>query len=182
MIKEEFFKRLHESQYPVVVDFWAPWCMPCRAIEPVMEKLSLEYAGRVDAWKINADKEPDLLRALHLYGIPTLIAYHQGQEISRHTGTGSAASLGALFEAALSGKRPERAEPAPVDRLLRLGAGLALIGLAVLGGLSGLDWVIATAGALVMFTAVYDRCPIYRMVSSRLKEYLRGAPSDSLNS
>lgn len=157
----------------MVVDLWAPWCGPCRALKPAIETLGQEYSGQVQVWKINADEEPDLLRSLRIYGIPTLIAFHAGQEIGRRTGVASAEELHSLFEAALSGNRPVRVEPAPVNRILRLGVGLALVGLAVLSGLSGVHCLLAGIGGLIMFTGVYDRCPIYRMVSTRLKEVIR---------
>jgi thioredoxin len=173
MKEDEFNEKLRTSPRPVIVDFWAPWCIPCRAIAPVLEKLGEEYSGRVDVWKINADLEPEILRSLHLFGIPTLIAYHNGQEVGRRTGAASAATLATLFESALSGRKPERSQPAVVDRLLRLGAGFALIGLAMLGGLSCMRWILAGVGALIMFTAVYDRCPIYRMITTQLKETFR---------
>jgi hypothetical protein len=82
-----------------------------------------------------------------------------------------------MFEAALSGSRPLRVETAPVDRFLRLGVGLALVGLAVLSGLSPVRWLLAGIGGLIMFTGVYNRCPIYRMVSIRLKEIFRKNPA-----
>ncbi len=170
MTEKEFFERLRSNPHPVVIDFWAPWCMPCRAISPVMEKLGMEYAGRVDLWKINVDEEPELIRSLHIIGIPTLIAFREGREVARHIGAASATVLAGLFESALTGRKPERSGPAAVDRVLRLVAGLALVVLAFMSGLPVLQWGVAGLGALVMFTAVYDRCPIYRMVSGNLRK------------
>ena len=173
MIEKNFFERLRNNPRPVVVDFWASWCIPCRAIAPAVEKLGGEYTGRVDLWKVNADEQPDLLQSLRIYGIPTLIAYRDGQEVIRHSGSASATVLASLFETALTGEKSVRNGPKNTDRFMRLGAGLALIGLAILKVQSGIQWVLAGVGALIMFTAVYDRCPIYRMVSMRLKEVFR---------
>jgi len=170
MSEKSFIERLRINPRPVVVDFWAPWCAPCRAIGPVVEKLGEDYAGRVDLWKVNADEQPDLLRSLRIYGIPTLIAYHDGREVGRRTGAASAMVLSFLFESALNGEKPELKGLELNDRFLRLGAGLALVGLAILGGLSGARLLMAGLGAVIMFTAVYDRCPIYQMASMRLKE------------
>ncbi len=161
------------------MDFWASWCGPCRSIEPAAKQLEADYAGRVDLWKVNADQAPDLLRALHVFGIPTLIAFRGGQEVVRRTGAISVGVLAALFESALTGRRPERNVPSSVDRLLRLGSGLALIGLTCLGGATGMRLFLAGTGALVMFMAVYDRCPVYRMVSARIREIFLGSANRS---
>jgi thioredoxin len=179
MIEKDFVERMRSNPLPVVIDFWAPWCAPCRLIGPVVEKLGEKYAGRVDLWKVKADEQPDLLRSLHIYGIPTLIAFHEGVEINRRTGAASALALSALFESALSGKKPEQKGPELNDRFLRLGAGLALLGLAIFSGLSGMHLLLAGLGAVIMFTAVYDCCPIYRVVSMRLKEWFQQNPTSS---
>ena len=168
-----FLERLRNSPRPVVVDFWAPWCGPCRAIGPVVKKLGDEYAGQVDVWKVNADEQPELLRDLRIFGIPTLIAYHQGQEVTRRTGAASSGALAGLFTAALAGVKPAQAGPAPLDRMLRLGAGAVLVGLAVWWGLAGANLLLAGLGAVILFSAVYDRCPIYKVVSARVGELVR---------
>jgi len=170
MSKVTFLENLRKNPRPVVLDFWAPWCMPCRAAAPVVRKLGEDYAGRVDLWKVNADEQPDLLRELRIFGVPTMIAYHNGEEVTRRVGAASKAALAALFEAALAGVKPVRSGPAPFARLLRVVSGAALVWLAVQGGLSGAYLALAALGAIVLFSAVYDRCPIYRAVSARVGE------------
>ena len=173
MSKTDFFARLKEHPRPVVVDFWAPWCSPCRWIEPTVKQLEAEYGGRVDVWKVNADEQPEVLQSLRVYGIPTLVAFHQGQEVARRTGVVSALVLSTLFEAALSGETPLPSQPTLLSRLLRLAAGTAMFVLAGLGHFSGIFLFLAGLGAVFAFSAVYDRCPIYRAVSSRLSAWLR---------
>ncbi|HNB54097.1 MAG TPA: thioredoxin family protein, partial [Anaerolineales bacterium] len=75
MQPNEFFDKLKTNPRPVVVDLWAPWCMPCRAMAPLVKKMEKQYDGQVDVWKINADDSQDLLRALRVFGIPTMILY-----------------------------------------------------------------------------------------------------------
>jgi thioredoxin len=178
MRENDFFERVKQNPLPVVVDFWAPWCGPCRTIEPVMKQLGDQYTGRVDVWKVNADEQPEVLRKLRIYGIPTLVAFKDGQEIARRTGTASAPLLADLFESALAGKSLVRPGPAPLDRLIRLVLGTVLFLLALQGHFSGIYLLAAVIGVIVAFTAVYDRCPIYKALSARIRSWLHKEPSD----
>ena len=74
------------SPVPVLVDFWAPWCPPCRAIAPIMSELATEYAGRVTIAKLNTDEQPRTMAQLGVQGIPTLIIFKGGREVERLIG------------------------------------------------------------------------------------------------
>lgn len=161
----EFQKRLAETPRPVIVDLWASWCAPCRAMEPAFKQVSQKYDGQVDVLKINADESPEVLKALGVMGIPTVIGFANGKEIVRRTGLQSAEALDILFDATLHQRKPSVIPPAPIDRWIRSGAGLALL---VLGWFSGQSILLMGIGAVFLFSAFYDRCPVYRAVVSRL--------------
>jgi thioredoxin 2 len=75
-----------EASVPVLVDFWAPWCGPCRMVSPVVERLARESAGRLKVVKLNIDGAPDIAARHGVQGIPLLILLHDGGEVDRLVG------------------------------------------------------------------------------------------------
>lgn len=70
----------------MLVDFWAPWCAPCRIIAPVLEEIAQEYAGRVKVVKLNTDQNPELATRYNVMGIPTLILFKDGEVVDQMVG------------------------------------------------------------------------------------------------
>ena len=167
MNSQEFFEKLKQNPNPVVVDLWAPWCGPCKMVKPILEKLAVEYAGRVDLWQVNADDNQDLLNELKVYGIPTLIVYRNGKETQRQVGAKSASALHALFEKLASGDESVPTGLSNVTRITRLAAGFAI---AAIGWVTQSHWLVLLLGGAIMFTAVYDRCPIWRALTTQFKK------------
>ncbi len=165
MNAENFFTKAKTLPRPTVVDFWAPWCMPCRTTKPILEKLAHEYRGRVDFWAVNADEHPQLLKDLGILGIPTVMVLKDGKEVKRYMGAQTWDNYRRLFEALASGQAGTSLPVSPMDRFIRLGGGAALALIAVL---TRTWWLLPLAGA-VMFTGVYDRCPIWKAVTARFK-------------
>lgn len=82
----EFEEKVLNSKIPVLVDFWAAWCGPCKMAEPVLEELSDEYKGKVDIVKLNVDENPQNTQKFGVMSIPTTILFKDGKELERQIG------------------------------------------------------------------------------------------------
>jgi len=94
-----FEEEIGAATEPVLVDFWAEWCGPCKMIDPVLEEIAEEYDGRLRIVKLNVDDNPDTARRFDVMSIPTLIVFKDGQPAKRIVGAkGKGALLGDLAE------------------------------------------------------------------------------------
>jgi len=90
-----------ESSVPVLVDYWAPWCAPCRMIGPLLDQSAERYVGRLSLAKIDIDDNPQVPSRYHVRGIPTLMLFKNGQPVATQVGAVSKAQLDAFIEANL---------------------------------------------------------------------------------
>lgn len=84
--QEDFDKEVVNSNIPVLLDFWAEWCPPCRMIAPLLEQLADEYKGKVKIMKVNVDDEPDLATQFGVTNIPTLLFFKNGSPYEKIVG------------------------------------------------------------------------------------------------
>jgi thioredoxin 2 len=83
---DELTRVVESAPVPVLVDFWAPWCGPCRMAAPIVDRIAREAAGRLLVVKVNSDDYPEASRSARVQGIPTFVIFRDGNEIARQTG------------------------------------------------------------------------------------------------
>lgn len=134
-----------------IIDVWAPWCAPCRNMEPIVDQAALEYGSRVAVEKINADEHPGRIRELKVLAVPTLIAVRDDREVARLTGAQSGQAIHELFALATGDQHDGPKRVSATDRIIRLAAGLALL---TVGWLSGPAVPLLIIGAAIGATTL----------------------------
>ena len=86
ILPKSFYDLIQQSEVPVVVDFWAPWCGPCRMVSPSLEKLAKEFKGKLIVIKINVDEKQEIAGRYQIQSIPTIMMFYKGNTLMRLTG------------------------------------------------------------------------------------------------
>ena len=93
LTQANFAEQIATSEKPVVVDFWAEWCGPCKMLAPILDEVAGENADKITVAKVNVDENPDLARQFDIMSIPTLIVFKDGQPAHRFQGASGKAGL-----------------------------------------------------------------------------------------
>ncbi len=155
MTLTEFNAAVERTDRPTIIDVWAPWCGPCKAMKPAFDSLSAEYGDRAQVLAINADESSEIAQALSIFAIPTVVVYRGGTEVARRKGAQSEADLRGLFAAAVDGRDLPAIRRG--TRMLRV-AGAVLA--AVLAGRMDPAWPMQLVAMGLFVSAIHDRCPI----------------------
>ena len=100
-LTRENFNEIVKSDKPVLVDFWASWCGPCRMVSPVIDQLAEEYAGKISVGKVNVDDEGALAAEFAIVSIPTVILFKNGKEVKKLVGVHSVDDYADMIDASL---------------------------------------------------------------------------------
>lgn len=96
--KDTFENEVLKADIPVLVDFWADWCVPCKMVAPILEEISEDYKGKLKIGKLNVDQGADLAAQYNVVSIPTLLLFKDGEVVDQKVGAGSKKDIEALFQ------------------------------------------------------------------------------------
>ena len=96
--KENFENEVMKSNIPVLIDFWAPWCGPCRMMGPIIEQLAEEYEGKAKVGKVNVDEEGELSQAFGVMSIPTIVLVKDGKVVKQAVGARPKTEVEAMLQ------------------------------------------------------------------------------------
>ncbi len=96
--ESNFENEVLKAKTPVLADFWAEWCAPCRAVAPILDELAGKYQGRITVAKVNVDENPNIAARFGILNIPTLIFFKSGEEVDRVIGLQPKAQLDAKIQ------------------------------------------------------------------------------------
>ena len=95
---DNFEEEVVKSTVPVLADFWADWCVPCKMVAPVLEEISEEYKGKLKIGKVNVDDQGDLAMKFSVVSIPTLLLFKGGEVVNKQVGAGSKDMIEGIFK------------------------------------------------------------------------------------
>lgn len=101
LTEASFEKTINQATKPVLVDFWAEWCGPCKMVAPILEEIAQEYSDRIVIAKLNVEENPNIAPKFGIRGIPTLLIFKNGEVVSTQVGALSKAQLKGFIEAQL---------------------------------------------------------------------------------
>ncbi len=101
LAESEFTEKVEKSELPVLLDFSADWCPPCKMLHPVIEKISTDYSGKIKVYEINTDQSPTLARRFNITSVPTIIFFRNGGVVKQVVGFREYDALKEMIESIL---------------------------------------------------------------------------------
>ncbi|MCK4543626.1 MAG: thioredoxin [Spirochaetales bacterium] len=96
--KDNFEVEVLKSDLPVLTDFWAEWCVPCKMVNPILEKIAEDYRGKLKVAKINVDECGEIASQFNIFSIPTMLLFKSGEVVQQQVGAGSRQAIEGFFK------------------------------------------------------------------------------------